>query len=75
MRYIAWIVGSAVYWTAALYVVVSVTWSVGGDCSLEQSPADIGACLREQRWFLIVVLAAMAMVYVFGVRAVTKWRR
>lgn len=72
--YAAWVLGSAAYWAVALFLVLFMSWVVGGDCGLEQSDAGLAACAQEKRWAVVGTLAVVAIVYIIAVRAVIRHR-
>ncbi len=71
-RYIAWALGSAAYWAISLFLVVLMSWVVGGDCGLEQADTGLRACTQEKRWTVVIGLVVFAIVYIAGVRAAFK---
>ena len=74
-RYAALVVGSAAYWAGALFLVLFMSWVVGGDCGLEQTDAGLEACAQEKRWAVAGTLAVVATGYFFVVRTVLRSRR
>ncbi|PNQ74230.1 hypothetical protein BA950_14215 [Erythrobacter sp. SAORIC-644] len=73
-RYLSWALGSATYWAVALFLVLFMSWAIGGDCGLEQTEAGLKACAQEKRWVVTGSLAVAATVYIIAVRAILGCR-
>ena len=60
-RYIAWTLGSGVYWAISLFLILLVSWVVGGDCVLERTDTGLRACGLEKRWAVVISFVVFAV--------------
>ena len=65
LRIVLLVVGSAIYWAVAAFVILLAGWAIPGDCGTEQTAQGVHQCLVQVR--VVVGLALITAVVVYGV--------